>query len=282
MNETVAPRLRGLLRAASKAARSRAAVSVAVSAVIISASILTITVIAAYVSRNILEMQMETTEFEQAKMNMLLVNELVAEVGLKHGSGGSVRFNARAGGIGFVKNETAFSVEISAKGTGATPINLNSTYFLAYRGGSLTGTYDHILVGIPNPNSSRHELIPPGLILNRTSDPLGYLWVEQKGGPWIKADYTRIKVISAGNVTVGTSLYQFVDLTFVKLVPGTFGGSGTQTVKVQNLGVTVNSYSYDSTVTITVEGAPPLTIAKGTSAGIVVMVTVAEVMISIT
>ncbi|MEM2905543.1 MAG: hypothetical protein QW057_07275 [Candidatus Bathyarchaeia archaeon] len=282
MKRTADWKRRGARRAASRLARSKAGISIAVSAVIISAAILSITFIAAYVSANVLEMQMQSTEFEQAKMNMQTLNEIIQDVGLKHGSGGSVRFNARAGGINFLRNSTAFNVTIdSDKGGVPDWLALNySSGSLQYRGGSLTGTYD---VNITNPT---------GLIVTRASDPLGYLRVEQRGGPWIKADYYRVRVINAGVVDVGTlGKYQFVDVTFIRLENGTFGGSGTQNVKVQNLAIDVTTKSYlrnqdyNSKITIIVKfGAltDTMDIDAPSVAGIALTVTVARVMISIT
>jgi len=75
-------------------------VSSVISVIIISSVLLIILIIASFVSTNILETQITNTEFEQAKTNMLVLDDVIQDVSLRYGSGGYVQFNQRTGGIG--------------------------------------------------------------------------------------------------------------------------------------------------------------------------------------
>jgi len=75
-------------------------VSTIISTIIITGTLLIILVIASFVSANVLDMQIANTEFEQAKTNMLTLDETIQDVALRRGSGGYVQFNQRSGGIG--------------------------------------------------------------------------------------------------------------------------------------------------------------------------------------
>jgi len=79
-------------------------ISPAISTIIISGTLLIILVIASFVSGNILELQIASTEFEQAKTNMMLLDEVTQDVALRRGAGGYVQFNQRSGGIGITEN----------------------------------------------------------------------------------------------------------------------------------------------------------------------------------
>jgi hypothetical protein len=81
-------------------ARSGKGVSTIMSTIIITGTLLIILVIASFVSANVLDLQIANTEFEQAKTNILTLDETIQDVALRRGSGGYVQFNERSGGIG--------------------------------------------------------------------------------------------------------------------------------------------------------------------------------------
>ncbi len=89
-------------------------VSPVVSTVIITAILLIILVIASFVSTNILEMQVTNTEFEQAKSNMLALNQVIQDVALRPGSGSYLQFNQRSGGIGVYQSTDEIQISTSA------------------------------------------------------------------------------------------------------------------------------------------------------------------------
>ena len=220
---------------------NRVGISPVISTVILSSTLLIILAIATFVSGNILELRMENTEFEQAKMNMMLLDEVVQDVGLKHGSGGYVQFNLRSGGLSIIENADKIKVFVN-KTTNPNPIFNSSLLSLVYRGGSLASSPTIVLRG----NNT--------LIVRGVASFLGYLRTETGQGVWIKLDYYRIRVVEMGTVVVSGAAYNFLEITFFKLERGSFGGSGTLNVKAQNKGILVSSYSYQSgTLTIKVE-----------------------------
>jgi hypothetical protein len=97
--------------------RSTRAVSTVITTIILSAVLLGILVVASFVAVNILDMQIASTEFEQAKTNMLLLNDIIQDVSLRRGSGGYVQFNQRTGGIGIASTTENINVRAVAKQT---------------------------------------------------------------------------------------------------------------------------------------------------------------------
>jgi len=221
--------------------KNRVAISSVISAVILSGTLLVILAVATFVSENVLELRVENTEFEQAKMNMRLLDEVVQDVGLKHGSGGYVQFNLRSGSFSIIENADKIKVFVN-KTTNPNPIFNSSLLSLVYRGGSLASSSATVLRG----NDT--------LIVRGVASSPGYLRTETGQGVWIKLDYHRIRVVEMGTVVVSGEAYNFLEITFFKLERGGFGGSGSLNVKAQNKGILVSSYSYQTgTVTIRVE-----------------------------
>jgi hypothetical protein len=85
-------------------------VSPVISTMIISGTLLIILVVALFVSANVLELQLSSTEFEQAKSNMILLDDVIQDVALRQGSGGYVQFNQRSGGIGITEHAETFKI----------------------------------------------------------------------------------------------------------------------------------------------------------------------------
>lgn len=252
--------------------------SIVFSTVIVSSVILMIAIVTASVANNLLELQMQASEFENAKTGMRLLADLITDVGLRHGSGGSVRFNARAGGFNVENTKENLEVKYSIDGNPDEPLfNVPSLVTLSFRGGSAMSTYEDTLIG----NRSLY-------IINFSSAPLACLWTEQKNGAWIKLNYSRVRVIQSGIVNIDGTDYNYVDITFIKLVPGTYLGSypPTLNVKVQNLGVTVSSVNTNApsiTIKVYINGVQKdeTTIKASNSNKIILTVTIAEVSISL-
>lgn len=200
-----------------------------ISTIIISGALLIILVVASFVSVNILELQMASTEFEEAKMNMSLLDEVVQDVALRRGSGGYVQFNQRTGGINIIEETRNISITIGGSLIYVSPPLVN----LDYRGGSLVSTADSILRG-------SNSLIVKGL-----NSTLGYLRVEAGQGAWMKLDYERIRIDEMGTLVVNGTTHNFIGIVFIRLEKGSMGGVDSVSVKVQNVGVNTSSYIYD-------------------------------------
>ncbi len=97
--------------------RTTKAVSTIITTIILSAVLLGILVVASFVASNILDMEMANTEFEQAKTNMLLLNDVIQDVSLRQSSGGYVQFNQRTGGIGIASIVDSINVQAVPKHT---------------------------------------------------------------------------------------------------------------------------------------------------------------------
>ena len=103
-----------------KPARNQKAVSPIISTIIITSVLLTILVIASFVSTNILDLQIAGAEFEQAKTNMVLLDQVIQDVALRPGSSSYVQFNQRTGGIGVYENTEKFTILGPQKQTTST------------------------------------------------------------------------------------------------------------------------------------------------------------------
>jgi len=223
-------------------AADKKAVSSVITTIIISSVLLIILVIASFVSTNILDMQMASTEFEQAKTNMGLLDSVIQDVALRPGAGGYVQFNERTGGIGINETDNEMKIDAIANGTSTNLKNWSKLISLAYHAGhQVSGAATNIT------GSTK---------LNLTmSEPLSFLRVEASPGIWIKLDYNRVRTASMGNLSANNGVYDFYDITFLRLTKGNImaGGSGTVNVRVQNQGINTSSKVYENGVTITAQ-----------------------------
>ena len=211
----------------NKAAKCKQAVSTIISTIILTSVLLIILVVASFVSLNILSNQMASTEFEQAKSNMLLLDTTVQDVSLRPGAGGYVQFNERTGGIGLM-NQTDDSLSISATNGTGTPNNANFTNLVQfiYSGGSLASAAVDPSIGY---TSLRGNL---SFAYVNMSQGLGFLRLEQNNGAKIKLDYDRVRIVSTGLIDSQTNMVQ---ISFIHLIKGNTTGSGTVNVQVQNI-----------------------------------------------
>jgi len=93
-----------------KITKNRKGVSPVIATIIISGTLLIILVIASFVSANVLELQIANTEFEQAKTNMILLDQVIQDVAMRRGAGGYVQFNQRSGGINIIQNTETIKI----------------------------------------------------------------------------------------------------------------------------------------------------------------------------
>ena len=188
------------------------AISPVVSTVIITATLLIILVVATALAFSMLEIQLQSLEFEQAKTMMMALDKVIAEVSLRPGAASSVEFNQRRGGIGIYQGET---MTIYVLNGAQQVLELsNTTYVIKYRGGSMVSATPTNLSG-------------SGKLVVEAHESLGHVRVEVGGGAWIVLDYNRVRISSNPSL-------EAVDVFVVLLRPGTFGGSGMVTIKAWN------------------------------------------------
>jgi hypothetical protein len=198
---------------------------------------------------NILNAQMNSTEFEQARSNMLLLDTTVQDVSLRPGAGGYVQFNEREGGIGLI-NQTADSLSITAMANQTTySTSFNGLVQFIYSGGSLASAAVNPSTGY---TSLRGDL--SYAYVNLTQG-LGFLRLEQNNGAKIKLDYDRVRVVSTGLIDSQTNLVQ---ISFIHLIKGATSGSGTVNVQVQNIQTNTTTWQFPSgAISITAQHTTP-------------------------
>jgi len=209
----------------------RRAVSPVVSTVIITATLLIVLVVATALASSMLEIQFQNLEFEQAKTVMMALDKVITEVSLRPGAASSVQFNQRSGGVGVYRGE-----DVKIYVNGSVEVLSFPTYVLKYRGGSMVSAAPTNLSG-------------SGKLVVEAHEPLGHVRVEVGNGAWIVLDYNRARVVV--NEELGV-----VDVFVIRLQPGTFGGSGTVTIRVQNKYVSTTTCRGDS-IGIAVDAVPP-------------------------
>lgn len=218
---------------------TRIGVSPVISTVMLTATLLVILTVASYFAINILEIQVQSSEFEQAKTAMMVLDKTIADVALRQGAVSSVPFNQRSGGIGIYEGGTInITILASNQNIRLPPTN---SYVIKYRGGSM--------VTAAEVNLTR----PCGLIVTDVSKPLGYVRVEVENGAWIVLDYNRVRATLSPDPT--NPNLRILDVQLIRLVPGNTWGSGTVTVRVQNVStnVTAEYLLYPGPVEIHVE-----------------------------
>lgn len=228
----------------NQAAKCIKGISNVISTIILTGIMLTILLVASFVSLNILNAQLVSTEFEQAKSNMFLLDTTVQDVSLRPGAGGFVQFNEREGGIGLI-NQTADSLSINATGGGKTnSSSFNGLIQFIYTGGSLATAAVNSITGYTSLRGDRSYAY-----VNMTQG-LGFLRLEQDNGAKIKLDYDRVRIVSTGLIDSQTNLVQ---VTFIHLIKGITSGSGTVNVQVQNIQTNTTTWEFSSgTVLFTV------------------------------
>lgn len=214
-------------------------ISPIITTIIISATLLVILVIASFVATNILELQVASAEFEQAKTNMLLLDEIVQDVALRRKSGGYVEMNQRSGGINVVTISETLKVTDQFNETLYESPNL---IVLIYRGGSRVSGGTFRLKGFSVP------YVPYVFNINNKTDSISYLRIETGNGLQIKLDYNRVRVANIGPITINEKKVNITEVTFIRLITGSFSSKGTEAVKlnVQNFNVKTFAKEYQT------------------------------------
>lgn len=227
--------------------RRNRGISTIISTIIIVAVLLVILVVASFVAMNILGLQMADSEFEQAKTNMQLLDDVIQDVSLRQGAGSYVQFNQVTGGIGIAKDTQN---NITIRDPSGKPIYSSPTpsISLVYSGGNLV--------------SGANETLRGSQVLKVSMDqPIGYLRVETGNGVKIRLDYNRVRVVPMGQQLIGTTTYNLTEITFLQFVQGNTTGSGTVNVRAQNIAIN-NYYSQYSNIQA---GTSPIQLLLGSN-----------------
>ncbi len=229
-------------------------ISVVVTTAIIAAVTLALIATASFYAYSSLELQLEYGEFENAKACMIALAELIESVSASERAAGFVRFATRAGGLWFERSAGRLDVEID----GGELVSLSLPIGLVkYRGGSYVAVPEYqVLRGgvLENTPAWSETVLGPG----EESTPLGWVYLEHKGGAWIVLDFGRIRVVELGAFNFSKSggreyeLLGVVEIIYVHLDIGETCGSGLVDVKARNLEISRSFYKFRGSETLSV------------------------------
>lgn len=202
-------------------------ISPVISLVITSTMLLIVAVSSSFFAMNLLEIQVQSSEFEQAKTAMLLLDKVITDVSLRLGAASSIPFNQRSGGVGVYKGET---MNITILSDSSVLLNKSiRSHIIKYRGGRLASVTETNLRD------------PGGLIIKDHFKSLGRIQVKVEEGTWITLDYNRVRITVNENLKV-------MDIYLISLEPGSFGSSGSMMIRVQNKDVRVEPILLDRAI----------------------------------
>jgi len=229
-----------MMRTPSKKDALRKGASVVLSAIVVAATTLTITVAALMFSDNVLKVQLDVSEYEQAKNMLVTLADLVEDVSASPLSAHYVRFNVRTSTPRFVPGIRDISVTVSGQ---ASPVIVGKTGIVEVKGGPLVGTV-----------SMNTLLGEDRLIVDDVSKPLARVYEHQTDGAWITLDYSRVRVTSLGcfyYYDAGNNLSGYLNavrIAFVNLTIGTTIGSGSLDIVVRSLSTELETAIIQSNV----------------------------------
>ncbi|MBO3804213.1 MAG: hypothetical protein JTT11_10185 [Candidatus Brockarchaeota archaeon] len=219
-----------------KPSAAKKAMSVVLSTIILASAILTITMAAIFVSNTVLEQQLDQSEFEQAKNNLVTLVDIIEHVAVNPGSSGYIRLNLRTARPNFERN--AGTIEVTVQ---------EISVIRGYTGSLHVGGGRNVGVG------GKEVLIGSDeLIITSASDPLGYVYVVQQNGAWVNLDYERVRatylgkyLYHEGGSKVNRSVVRisFINITFGEI--RTISG-GVLNLAVRNVRTQVQTYLFPS------------------------------------
>lgn len=209
--------------------------SVVISTIILSATILVITLAALFVSNTVLEQQLDQSEFEQAKNNVMTLVDIVEHVAVTPGASGYITMNIRTSHPNFTRN--AGTIVVTVNGI-PNPVINGITGALNIGGGRYVGV-----------GSGIEELVGTDrLIVLNASDPLAYVYVIQKNGAWLNMDYGRARARYMGKFMYYEGAQKInrsiVRIAFINISFGTIRvlGTGTLNLVARNIRTVVQTY----------------------------------------
>lgn len=211
-----------------KVSKKRKGVSPVVSTIIISAILLIILVVAAFVSTNILEMQVTNTEFEQAKSSMLALNQVIQDVALRPGSGSYLQFNQRSGGIGAYQSQERVIIETSEVMIVPEKLILRPNAAGTYQNWGVFGVGTHWDLTRDNNTSTGVEVTGStnvGLIETENLDNITLGWDITSVTAHLKAKASGVSKETfnpLGNTTLGSTQYVSGNLSDLKADDGAY------------------------------------------------------------
>jgi hypothetical protein len=230
-------------------AQGKKGLSSVITTIMLTGVLLGVLIVATFVATGILNAQIVSTGFEQAKSNMLLLDSTIQDVSLRPGAGGFVQFSDSNGGIGIYEDPGTLTITAS-NGAATYSKTFSDLYMLQYSGGNLATSVSQTLKGVPDTNVSLNQ-------------GLGYLREQPDDGAKIKLDYNRARINPTGLINANTNLTQ---VSFIHLLKGNTGGSGPMNAMAQNKQTLTTTWQFTSTapLSITVTYSSPTHTITGT------------------
>lgn len=212
-----------------------------ISTLIIAATIMLVTLISANVAEHLIELQVAQAEFEQAKEVMIILADMVEEVGSKMYSSSYVKFNCRSGMLDFLKNCTHIKVVLVTDSENLTLID-TYTSSLRFRSGVKFSVVEEYVRGDA-----------PSILGGEAAQLISiYKCMDQDGSPSIWLHSRSIRLIDEGVMYLESRGYNvnIYELIFVRIGIGLTFGSGSLNVKAYGKGVSLNTYLIENSGTV--------------------------------
>ncbi|MBO3804075.1 MAG: hypothetical protein JTT11_09470 [Candidatus Brockarchaeota archaeon] len=228
---------------------ARKGASVLISALVVSSTTLTITVAALMFSDNLLRIQLDVSEFEQARNVLMTLADMIEDVSANPLSAHYVRFNVRTSRPCFMDDYSTISVTVEGL---PEPVVQGKSGVIKVEGGPYVGTVEKkVLLGEDR------------LIVGDISEPLAALFEEQNEGARLWLDYLRVRVTSLGcfyYYDAGNGLRGYLNavrIAYVNLTVGKTIGTGPVDIVARSVSTrlsTVIIQNNNVTVRVTVDG----------------------------
>jgi len=195
-----------------------------------------------------LSMQAQATEFENSKASMVSLAQMIEGLSLAKGSAAYTRFAIRSGGLALTPGTESLTITIEGTTVFEDRINL-----VRLRGGGGVSSLDFmVLKGVPNTMPTECLIISP-----ENSAPLGWVYLKREQGAWVIMDFGRVRVVPSGVIQttsdgVNWDPVNVVEITYVKIVYGTFSGRDVYDVCAKVVNVTTQVIKFPDAIRITV------------------------------
>jgi len=218
-------------------------ISNVITTVILTSIMIIIILSASFLANNILNAQIERTQFDQSKNVLFTLDKIVKKVTFKPQSSGYVRSSFWTTVPFFVETGEVLQVWVDQTLTNEIPINI-----VKIQGGRTVG------VAVPE-----NIIGSESILLTNVSDSLGRIQVYQSNQAWVALDYSRVRCIYSGTSELynGTDyeIYNLVEINIIKITFGFFEVQDKASIVAQNISVEASQSEFFNNFTIRVKNS---------------------------
>lgn len=201
-----------------------------------------------------LSMQAQATEFENGKASMISLAQMIEGMSLVKGEAGYVRFAVSSGGLALTPGSEKLAIIITDEQGYDDTVFEDTVNLPKFRGGGGVSSLDYqVLKGVPNALSTDYLIVSPD-----KSAPLGWVYLKREQGAWVIMDFGRVRVVPSGTIRVtkdnglNWEPINVVEITYVRIVYGTFSGTNVYNVCARVTNVTTRVIKLPESLSITV------------------------------